>query len=64
MILMLAVSLAMRHGKPGNGLRLNKASRVAPSNPEVIGSTVYGWEGVDWKIDMLIYNITPAKSRD
>jgi ketosteroid isomerase-like protein len=27
-------------------------------------STIYVREGVDWKIRMLIYNITPANSRD
>ena len=40
-------------GKPGR-----------PIQSKGYWSTVYIREGVDWKIRMLIYNVTPAKSRD
>ena len=40
-------------GKPGR-----------PIQSKGYWSTIYIREGVDWKIRMLIYNVTPAKSRD
>jgi SnoaL-like protein len=33
----LIVPVAMRHGKPENGARLNKVSQATPSNPKAIG---------------------------
>ena len=61
MILMLAASLAMKHGKPGDWSETEQF-KGRPIQSRGYWSTIYVREGVDWKVRMVIYNVTPATS--